>query len=119
MKTFFVLIFMYINFCTCIEKYSNIQDALKNYPNQDKKHGKQPKFVYFHMNKNKAKDIDYFSKILYQFMNTMGVRPYFVNLQDSQLLGIVPKEANIDVESLMENFGDVINKIEIKDEMDK
>jgi hypothetical protein len=48
-------------------------------------------------------------------MATAGVRPYFVNLKDSQLLGIVPKDAEIDKEVILETFKDVIEAIEIKD----
>jgi hypothetical protein len=116
---YFVLIaFFFSTWVSCIEKYDNVNQALKNYPLQDNKNGKPPKFVYFKIKKSHAHNMDYFSKILYQFLNTMGVKPYFVNLKDDQLLGIVSKEAEINKEAILSTFSDVIEKIEVKDKMD-
>jgi hypothetical protein len=104
-------------FINCLEKYDSVQNALKNYPQQDKKYGKKPKFVYFTMKKTNTQDLDYFSKMLYRFMQTMGVRPYFVNLNDNQLLGIVPKDAEIDTNAILSTFSDAVESIEIKETM--
>lgn len=118
MKFFSILILIECLFILvlCIHKYHNIKDALKDYPIQDKRNGKQPKFVYFKMNP-KAKDLDYFSKILYQFFYTIGVRPYFVNIKDNELLGIVPKDAEIDLDAVLDRFRGIIDSISIKDQM--
>jgi hypothetical protein len=48
-------------------------------------------------------------------MYTMGVRPYFVNLKDRELLGIVPKDAEIDKDAILDIFRDAIESIEITD----
>jgi len=110
-------VFIFIICVECVPKYNNLNDALKDYPSQDKRNGKPPKFVYMKFYKSKVDKIDYFSKILYQFMSTMGVRPYFVNMNDDTLLGIVSKESVIDKEVILSQFSDVIESIEIKDEM--
>jgi hypothetical protein len=103
---FFVFIFV---FCVkCVPKYDNLKDAVKDYPLQDKRNGKQPKFVYMKFYKSKVDKIDYISKILYQFMSTMGVRPYLVNMNDDTLLGIVAKDTVIDKEIILSQFSDVI-----------
>ena len=101
----------------CIQKYDNIQEALKDYPQQDRKIGRVPKYLYFKLFKERAKEMDYFSRILYQFMSTMGVRPYFVNLKDSILLGIIPLDLEIDTNVILETFKDVIESIEITTQM--
>ncbi len=124
MKIFHRFIFLlfslaFFHLILCIEKVSNIKDALKSYPQQDKKHGKRPKYIYITMHKNLQNDLDYYSKIFYKFMSTVGLRPYFVNLNDSQLLGIVSYDADVDVEAIQENFEDLIQKIQVKDKLDQ
>src|SRR5690349_15651740 len=114
MKISFFLSFLLFIFVTSIQKYENIKDVMKDYPQKAKK-GKPPKFLYFKM--SQGKDLDYFSKILYKFMSTMGVRPYFVNLNDNQLLGIVPRDAEINTEAILDTFKGVVENIEIKYEM--
>ncbi len=96
-----------------IQKYDNVNDALKDYPQQDKKNGKVPKYLYIKLFKEKEKEIDYFSRILYQFMSTTGVRPYFVNLKDNILLGIVPIHLEVDTQVILDTFQDVIQSIEV------
>jgi hypothetical protein len=114
-KVFFGLLFFSLfNESISLEKYDNLKDALNNYPRVDKRAGKEPKFVYFTM-KPHVKDLDYYSKLLYQFMFTMGVRPHFVTLQNNELLGIVPRDSEIDVDAIMDTFGDVLKSIDIKD----
>jgi hypothetical protein len=114
----FVLI-AFISMIQCIEKVTNAKDALKSYPSQDKRHGMRPKYIYITMKKNLSKDLDYYSKIFYMFLSTVGVRPYFVNLNDSQLLGIVPHHVEVNLEAVKENFEDLIQKIEVKDKLDE
>lgn len=114
-----IVLLIFIVGMNCIQKYENAENALKDYPTQDKKHGKKPKYVYFQMKPNHAQNLDYFSKILYKFMLTMGVRPYFVNLKDSVLLGIVPIDAEIDTEAILSTFSDSIDSVEIKNAMDE
>jgi hypothetical protein len=109
----FLLIFIVVSEVVSIQKYENIKDALKEYPQQDKKNGKPPKYIYFKLFKEREKEMDYFSRILYQFMSTMGVRPYFVNLKDSILLGIVPLQAEIDTQTILDTFKEVVESIEI------
>jgi hypothetical protein len=111
------LVIICIESVKCVERYDNLKDALKDYPHQDRKNGKPPKYVYFTFKEKRVREMDYFSKILYKFLSTTGVRPYFVNLKDSQLLGIVPKDAQIDKEAILSTFKDVIESIEIKETM--
>jgi hypothetical protein len=114
---FIFLVIICIESIKCVEKYDNIKDALKDYPHQDRKNGKPPKYVYFTFKERRVREMDYFSKILYKFLSTTGVRPYFVNLKDSQLLGIVPKDAEIDKEAILRTFKDVLENVEIKETM--
>jgi hypothetical protein len=119
MKTLFIILVLVFNlsFIFTIQKYGNAKDALKDYPHQDKKNGKKPKFVYFKIKNDKIMEMDYFSKVLYKFMATNGVRPYFVNLNDDTLLGLVAKEAEINTEVILDVFKDVIQSVEVKDNM--
>jgi hypothetical protein len=112
-----LLILLSIESIKCVEKYDNVKDALKDYPQQDRRNGKPPKYLYFTFKQSKIQEMDYFSKILYRFLSTTGVRPYFVNLKDKQLLGIVPKDAEIDKDVILSTFKDVIENVEIKETM--
>jgi hypothetical protein len=113
----FIVFLILVSGILSIQKYENVQDALKEYPQQDKRNGKPPKYIYFKLFKEREKEMDYFSRILYQFMSTMGVRPYFVNLKDSILLGIVPIQAEIDTQVILDTFKEVVESIEITTKM--
>jgi hypothetical protein len=115
----FIVFLILVSGILSIQKYENVQDALKEYPQQDKRNGKAPKYIYFKLFKEREKEMDYFSRILYQFMSTMGVRPYFVNLKDTILLGIVPIQAEIDTQVILDTFKEVVESIEITTKMKK
>ncbi len=104
---------------TCLNKYDSEIEALKDYPGMNDKGGKQPKYLYFTMTEDGKKEIAYFSKILYRFMATMGARPYFVNLRDENLLGILPKDTDVDIDVILDRFRGIVSKIEITTKMRK
>jgi hypothetical protein len=100
-----------------LEYYEDTIEALKSYPNQVKKGGKNPKYLYFKMKKNLPRGIDYYTKIFYAFLNTAGMRPYFVNLKDETLLGLIPEDANIDqsgIEEIKQRFEDIVDDVFLK-----
>jgi hypothetical protein len=111
-KLSFVLFCLIVQIVT-IERYQDTMEALKNYPKQVKKGGKNPKFLYFFMKQNLKYNVDSYSKLFYTYLNTTGVRAYFVNIKDSILLGLIPEDAEIDVEELKENFSDLVEDVKL------
>lgn len=99
-----------------VENYDDIEAALKSYPRQTQSNKKQrrPKFVYFKFKQEKLNEVDRFSKILYSFMATTGVRPHFVKVKEADLVGVVAEDAEIDIGAIKETFDDVIEDVYIK-----
>ncbi len=116
MKLLYLVIL--INICLCLESFANPRDALANYPKQNKKSGKEPKFLYIRMKPESCRQMDYYSRIFYNYLNTVGVRPYFTKVQNNLLLGMVPIDAEIDVPALKDNFEDLVEDIYIKYKLD-
>jgi hypothetical protein len=112
MKILYLVIL--INICLCIDHYTSASEALKNYPKQTKKGGKVPKFIYFKMRPESCRNMDYYSRIFYNYLNTVGVRPYFSKIENNLLLGMVPVDAEIDLDALKDNFSDLVEDIYIK-----
>jgi hypothetical protein len=124
MKTIFkfFIVAIILVYISSIDYYTDTLEALKNYPNQVKKGGKNPKYLYFKMKKNLPRGIDYYTKILYSVLNTAGIRPYFVNLKDEILLGLIPEDANINEEMILElkdRFKEVVEDIILKLKLEK
>ena len=114
---FVVFVIAFCDYVSSIEKVSNVRDALKSYPSQDTETGGRPKFIYIKMRKNLPRSIEYYSDLFFKFLSTMGVRPYFVNLNDSHLLGIFRFESIIDVEVFKETFEDLISDAEVTEKL--
>ena len=113
-----VIAFLNILSVMSINKYDNVEDALKDYPSQGK-HGKKAKFMTIKIAKEKWREIDYFSRILYQFFLSVGAKVHLVNMNDKELLGIYPADANIDKETVLDTFQGVIEDITFRDQMEK
>jgi hypothetical protein len=120
MKTLFkfFIILVVLVYISSVNHAEDTMEALKNYPNQVKSGGKAPKFLYFKMKDNLSYSIDYYSKIFYAYLNTMGVRAYFVNLKDKRLLALVPVDAEVDLPALKDNFSDLVDDIYLKLKME-
>ena len=116
----FIFVILAILFCenvSSIEKFSNIRDAVNSYPSQDRQIGGRPKFIYIKMRENLPRSIEYYSNLFFKFLSTVGVRPYFVNMNDSHLVGIFRYESVVDVEVFKETFEDFIVDAEIKEKL--
>ncbi len=113
-----LLIFISINlFYVCtLNKYNNIREALNDYPAQVKR-GKKAKYITLKIARDMWTKIDYFSKILYQFFLSTGVKVHFVNMKDKELLGIFPQDSQIDRDVVLEHFKGVIEDIIITDKI--
>jgi len=116
-SVFIALLFFYqILIVFSLNKFDNIEDALKDYPSQVKR-GKKAKYMKLKITKDKWKQIDYFSRILYQFFLSGGAKVHFVNMEDKELLGIYPEDAQIDREAVLDHFQGVVEDILLIDKL--
>lgn len=110
------LIFLVFNilfsFGECLNKYNNVKEALEDYP-LNSKGGKKPKYLILKIQKEKWGNIDYLSRIIYQFFLSGGAKVHLVNMGDRKLLGICAEDAPIDKEVTLQTFSDVISEMNI------
>jgi hypothetical protein len=118
MKLKILYLVILINIYLSLENYSTASEALRNYPKQTKKGGKEPKFLYFKMKPESCRNIEYYSRIFYNYLNTVGVRPYFSKIDTNLLLGMIPKDSEVDTQELKSHFSELVDDVYIKFKLD-
>ena len=65
--------------------------------------------------KEKKNEIDHFSRILKEFMGTIGVTANMVNVNDRELIATIPRGKTFDKNIVLDNFKGIIEKVDIAD----
>lgn len=74
-----------------------------------------PNIVFFKFKKNKIHKMDKFSKILTEFLSTIGVSANMVNSNDDELMATIPRGKTFDKQVVLDNFGDILESVDIAD----
>jgi hypothetical protein len=95
----------------------NIQDMIRRQEEEkERKYGLlPPNFVMFTFYKDKVNEIDRFSRILKEFLSTIGITASMVNSEDRQLIATIPRGTTFDKNIILDNFKDIIEKVDIAD----
>jgi hypothetical protein len=88
----------------------NIQDMIRRQEEEkERKYGLlPPNFVMFTFYKDKVNEIDRFSRILKEFLSTIGITASMVNSDDRQLIATIPRGTTFDKNIILDNFKDII-----------
>lgn len=110
--TILVLLMTIISLNFCFDPENLKIDDIKNMGNNGKRH-EIPIFVYFHFKKDREIDLEYYKRIIYQFMATVQLYPSWVDVNKHQLMAQFPRGSKIDREIIEETFSDVMEKVEV------
>ena len=118
MKTVFslLLFFFTISSILCIDQF-DIKEALRRQQEEKEKNIENlpPNIVMFTFYKEKKNEIDHFSRILKEFMGTIGVTANMVNVNDRELIATIPRGKTFDKNIVLDNFKGIIEKVDIAD----
>ncbi len=109
---FLLLTITLISIYNCFDPENLSLDDIKKMNNKGKRH-EIPTFVYFHFKKDREIDMEYYKRIIYQFMSTVQLYPSFVDVNQHQLMAQFPKGSKIDKDAIEETFSDVMEKVEV------
>ena len=74
-----------------------------------------PNIVMFTFYKDKKNEIDHFSRILKEFLGTIGISANMVNVNDNELIATIQRGKTFDKNVVLENFKGIIEKVDIAD----
>lgn len=74
-----------------------------------------PNIVMFKFKKNKIHKMDQFSRILTEFLSTIGVTANIVNSNDDELMATIPRGKTFDKQIVLDNFADILESVDIAD----
>lgn len=111
-----LLFFLVISSIFCIDQF-DIKEALRRQQEEKERNIEHlpPNIVMFTFYKDKKNEIDHFSRILQEFMGTIGVTANMVNVNDNELIATIPRGKTFDKNIVLENFKGIIEKVDIAD----
>lgn len=111
-----ILLFIVLSSICCIDQF-DIKEALRRQQEEKEKNIEHlpPNIVMFTFYKDKKHEIDHFSRILQEFMGTIGVTANMVNVNDNELIATIPRGKTFDKNIVLENFKGIIEKVDIAD----
>ena len=62
------------------------------------------KYIYFFLNRKKVNNVQYFSRMLEEFLLTLNIRGSVYSIEDSLLIAIVNMDAEVNTEFLKNHF---------------
>ena len=108
-----VLLLITINTQTLTKE--QIQEALARNKRENEKSSKIPNLLVFTFYKNRVNDIPMFTKILTEFLSTIGITANFGEPQENEIVATIPRGKTIDKKMILDNFKDVIENVDIAD----
>ena len=104
---------------------SDIQEILRRQKAQKEKKineddysinaNRPPNLAMFYFYPERKHEIEKFSRILQEFLSTMGISAHMANVHDNELIVTYPRGKFLNTKIIKENFKDVIEKIEVAD----
>ena len=104
---------------------SDIQEILRRQKAQKEKEinedddsinaNRPPNLAMFYFYPERKHEIEKFSRILQEFLSTMGISAHMANVHDNELIVTYPRGKFLNTKIIKENFKDVIEKIEVAD----
>jgi len=110
------LIFLMINKILLLTKedVENMMNKQKE-REEEKNRFKPPNIVIFTFYRDKINKINYFSRIIPEFLSTIGISANIVNIKDNEVIATIPRGKTFDKKIILDNFKDVIEKVDIAD----
>ena len=113
-KIFFLLVIINKISLLTKEDIENMMNKQKE-RDEEKNRFKPPNIVIFTFYKDKINKINYFSRIIPEFLSTIGISANIVNIKDNEVIATIPRGKTFDKKIVLDNFKDVIEKVDIAD----
>ena len=115
-KLFLLLFIILLNniFSLTKEDIENMINKKKRKEEEKESKFKPPNIAIFTFSK-KVKDLQHFSRILQEFLSTIGISANIVNIKDNEVIATIPRGKTFEKKIVLDNFKDVIEKIDIAD----
>jgi hypothetical protein len=97
------------------EDIENMINKKKQKEEEDDSKFKPPNIAIFTLYPNKIKDLHHFSRILQEFLSTIGISANIVNIRDNEIIATFQRGKFFDKKIILNNFKDVIEKVDIAD----
>ena len=120
-KLFFLLILITISIEIELDE-SDIQEILRRQKakkeapiNDDGVDNRPPNLAMVTFFPERKNEIERFSRILQEFLSTMGISAHMANIHDNELIVTYPRGKELNTKVIVDNFKDVIKKIDVAD----
>ena len=99
-----------------IQEILRRQKAKKEAPiNDDGVDNRPPNLAMVTFFPERKNEIERFSRILQEFLSTMGISAHMANIHDNELIFTYPRGKELNTKVIVDNFKDVIKKIDVAD----
>ena len=92
-----------------------ILEALNRNKKEQKQGSKIPNLLVFTFKKERVNDIPMFSRILQEFLSTVGITANFGEPQDNEIIATIERGKTVDKKVILDTFKDVLENVEIAD----
>lgn len=117
MKKFLILVILTLFIIINTQELTKEQilEALNRNKKESEKGSKIPNLLVFTFKKERINDIPMFTKIITEFLSTIGITANFGEAQGNEIVATIPRGKTIDKKIIMDNFKDVIENVDVAD----
>ena len=113
-KLFLLLFIILLNNIFSLTK-EDIDNMINKKKQKEEESKFQPPNIAIFTFSKKVKDLQHFSRILQEFLSTIGISANIVNIKDNEVIATIPRGKTFEKKIVLDNFKDVIEKIDIAD----
>ena len=114
-KIFILFLFSLISLCNSQPTKEQILEALNRNKEKRNKNSKIPNLLIFTFKKERVNDIPMFTRIIQEFLTTVGITANFGEPQENEIVATIPRGKTVDKKAIMDTFKDVLENVEIAD----
>ena len=110
----YILLFL-ISFSNSQPTKEQILEALKRNKEESQRGSKLPNLVIFTFKKERINDIPMFTRILQEFLSTVGITANFGEPQENEVIATIQRGKTVDKAVIMDRFKEVLENVEVAD----
>ena len=116
MNTIFIFfLFLLISLSNSQPTKEQILEALNRNKENQNKNSKIPNLLIFTFKKERVNDIPMFTRIIQEFLTTVGITANFGEPQENEIVATIPRGKTVDKKAIMDTFKEVLENVEIAD----
>ena len=115
MKVIIFIFFYLICFSYSQPTKEEILEALNRNKKEKQKESKIPNLLIFTFKKERVDDIPMFTRILQEFLSTLGITSFFGEPQGNEVVATIDRGKTVDKKLIMDTFKEVLENFEVAD----